>query len=337
MTKLSYQELSEHLSEIINCNAFELHTESLANGQQNFYIPYMMNDALEYYLLLTNGRMTGEYIADSIAPLRVEFIESSARPALIFHQGNENVFTLWFEATYKDLKLYRYDQIGHFWVKGEEYWRQLVYIIGTIYDKYEYLGASVCNPEELSLLPLMEFAPFRYYTPIHESLDSYYSNTRAGLECMQALAQEANDLSFYHLTRLYAQFPFKWTAKLLAKTLNRPKRQALYELLYQKVQIASMQYPERTYTSELNQRIANERQQLTNQLRNKGFSGEYPRFHKSHIQILATEEHPFTILESDTFNFKIQLTVSEKTGNPAKPNLGFFRGKVIADSALDTI
>lgn len=336
MVKLTNQNLINHLSEIINCNAFELHTELQPNGQQNFYIPYMMNDALECYLLLTNGLMTGEYTSDNTAILHVEFIESAARPALIFHQSGDNVFTLWFEEAYKDLKLYRYDQIGHFWVNGDEYWRQLVYIIGTIHDKYEYLGEEVCNPEELALLPLMEFAPFRHYTPIHDSLDSYYSNTQDGLECMQALALEANDLSFYRLTQFYAHFPFKWIGKCLAKTLNHPKRLPLYELIYQKVQDASMQYPERTYTSELNQRIARERQQITDQLLHKGFSGEYPRFNKDGLQIFATEEHPFTILESDTFNFKIQLTIS-KRNNSSKPIYGFFGGKVIAESALDTI
>ncbi len=311
MTKLSHQELINNLSEILSCNAFELHSETLDNSLQNFYIPYMMNDALECYITLTNSHMTGSYISDFKGEITVELVESDSRPALIFHQGTDNVFTIWFEEAYKELKLYRYDQIGHFWVKGQEHWRQLVYIIGTMYDKYAYLGNEVCNEEELALIPLMEFAPFRYYSPIHEPLDEYYPNTENGLYCMQSLALEVQDRSFYYFTRIYEKLPYRWISNLLAKALNHPKRQSLYEHIYKKMQSASIHYSERSYASDLNNKITAERKSITDILLSKGFTGEYPRFYKDNIQILATEEHPFTILESDTFDFKIQLMVSE--------------------------
>ena len=38
---------------------------------------------------------------------------------------------------------YRYHEIGHFWRDGAEQWRQLVYMIGTIREKYRFLGEDV--------------------------------------------------------------------------------------------------------------------------------------------------------------------------------------------------
>lgn len=344
MTKLSYEELLNYLTEILNCEAFELHIESLNNELQNFYIPYMMNDALECYLLLENGRMTGTYLADSKDLLSVELIETEKNPGLLFRQGKDNIFTLWFENCYRVLNLYRYDQIGHFWVKGQEQWRQLVYIIGTIYDKYEYMGNAVCNAEEMALLSLMEFAPFRWYSPIHESLDEFYPESKNGTLLMRELAKEADDKCFSFWLKIYEKFPLKGITRILVWLMTRPKRQPLYELIYNKMQDASMKYPERSCGEDLNKRIARERLDVAEHLYAQGFEGEYPRFkkhvsdHKSTIQVLATEEHPFTILESETFDFKIQLMVSESQQQQASfsaagkrkssgLNAGFFYGK----------
>ena len=52
----------------------------------------------------------------------------------------------------------------------------------------------------------------------------------------------------------------------------------------------------------------------------------YPLFQKENEMIHATEEHPFTVLESDDFSFRIQFMVSKtKDAKPAL-NAGFFDG-----------
>lgn len=324
MTKISHKELENYIKEILDCNAFELYSDE----SKKFYIPYMMNDALECYLLLKNCRMTGKYLPELNETITAEFITQSSdstspdSSAIIFRQGTENVFIIWFEEAYRVLKCYRYDQIGHFWVKGEEHWRRLVYIIGTIYDKYEYMGKQVCNEKEIDLLPLMEFAPFRMYSPIHESLDTYYSESRSGLECMSSLAKEADDKEFLRLLNIYRlfssdrpaikiHFPIRLIRKKIFRALNHPNRQNLYELIFQKVHDASIVYPERSYHPALNEEINSARKKSTEQLHEKGFSGDYPLFHKENLQVLAMEEHPFTILEAKDFSFRIQFMVSE--------------------------
>ena len=321
MTQLSCTELLTYIKELLACNAFELHTE---NGT-GFYIPYMMNDALECYLFLENAQLTGSYLSDFNGDLSAECITTEDRQALIFHQGPENVFTLWFQDCYRVLNLYRYDQIGHFWVKGQEHWRQLVYIIGTIHDKYNYMGDAVCNKKELALLPLMEFAPFRYYSPLHEPLDEYYSETITGTDTMIKLAEEINDKRFLFWLKLYRRLPLSAFASILTQMMNHISRQPLYELIYNRMEEASSSYPERSYSREQNAHISQMRINISEQLFADGFSGEYPRFYKENIQILATEEHPFTILESDTFNFRIQLMISKTKKNFPGLNTGFFK------------
>lgn len=50
-----------HLAEILKYQVFELCAQKETG---NFLIPYMMNDALEYYLILKSARMTGSYLPD---------------------------------------------------------------------------------------------------------------------------------------------------------------------------------------------------------------------------------------------------------------------------------
>lgn len=335
MNKLSLKELENYIKEILECNAFELHSDNHSytetdnpNSYSNYYIPYMMNDALECYILLKNCRMTGKFLADIKEKMHIECISN----AIIFHQGTENVFTLWFEETFLILKCFRYDRIGHFWVNGAEHWRRLVYIIGTMYDKYEYMGNQVCNKKEMALLPLMEFAPFRMYSPIHESLDQYYMESKDSLKCISALARQVKDRKFLALLKLYAIIPSHIMKNVLFHALNHPNRQKLYELIFYKVQEASMEYPERSYHPALNIEIENARKQVTQQLHQAGFHGSYPLFHKENQQILAMEEHPFTILEAKDFSFRIQFMFSEVSKDKEIPqalplNIGFFHKK----------
>ena len=299
----------------------------------------MMNDALECYLILKHGRMTGEYLDDFDGEMAAEVVMTENGPAVICRQGLENVFTIWFEDAFRELQCYRYDQIGHFWVQGQEQWRRLVYIIGTIHDKYNYMGESVCNEKEMALMPLMEFAPFRYFSPIHEPLDEYYSDSVEGLECMEALSREAGDRWFLLLMRVYKRFApggllKQGLVQVLSDSLSRPGRNRLYQLIFEKVREASIEYPERKYPSSLEEEIQAKRAVVCEQMRQSGFIGEYPLFEREKVQILAMEEHPFTILESDQYKFKIQYMVSEvnhrnhKRGQNKEEawlNAGFFK------------
>jgi len=315
MRKISYEELRKYLEEILACDAFELHVQKRNDKESDYYIPYMMNDALECYLLLQKGHMTGEYNSELEEEMQVEFIKTEDGPALIFRQGRSNVFTIWFQEAFQDLQCYRYDQIGHFWITGQEHWRRLVYMIGTMHDKYNYMGEEVCNEKELKLLPLMEFAPFRYFSPIHDSLDEYYINSEMGHFCMECLVEETKNKRMSFLMQLYKVLPFKKIVeKLLIREMMHPRCNPLYELIFSRVQAASEQYPKRLYENAIETKICETRDEAEKRLKENGFKGTYPLFQKGHMQVQAMEEHPFTILESDHYNFKIQYMVSEGRG-----------------------
>ena len=205
-------------------------------------------------------------------------------------------------------------------------------MIGTIFDKYTYIGDVACNAEERELLSLITFAPFRYWSPVREDLESKYPDAVVGIQCMQKLAEEAGDIAYRRMTEVYLFlyrlriFPMGFLTRKLARELNKPARTVLYELIYNKVCKASAQYLERDYGESLNQKIREKRSRVEQELQMQGFYGQYPLFRKENEMILATEEHPFTVLESDDFSFRIQLMVSKtKDVNPTL-NAGFFDG-----------
>lgn len=296
-----------HLAEIFQYQVFELCMDQ-ASG--NYLIPYMMNDALEYYLVLKDSRKTGDILPEE-AVISAQLAREEKRYILIIRQESGNICTLLFKEIEECAQCYQYHRIGHFWVKGQEHWRRLVYIIGTIYDKYEYFGDRFCSDKEKALMHLIGFAPFRYWSPLRETLEERYSDSAEGLETMENLAAEAKDCGYQRLLRLYRRFPFPFAAYILGRKLLSPKRRELYELICRKVAEASLEYQERDYGPSKNEEIKNRRKQVESRMRSEGYAGSYPIFQKGGRMIFATEEHPFTIMEQEDFVFRIQLMVFE--------------------------
>lgn len=319
----------QKLKEIFDKEVFEFY---IRQGQG--YVPYMMNDALECYLVLTDCRCTGEYLTgyDSCTVGYLSFKEEEK--VLVVHQGEENIFTLWFWEIQVKLEGYQYHQIGHFWLKekGQEQWRQLVYMLGTVYDKYEYFGEAMCTSREQELMRLMEFRPFRYWSPIKESLDPYYPDTVQGAAEMRRIAGLAGDKAMAFLAGIYEKVPLIFLEKVIIYRMESPCSQKLYEKIRELVCQESIQYKKRDYGKEMNERIEKERLHVEDELYRRGFRGKYPRFSKEGMEILAVEEHPFTVgfMEWEKFDFRIQLMVSEDFSGKKKSlglNGGFFKGK----------
>ncbi len=286
----------------------------------------MMNDALECCLVLKECTLAGEYIPGGCGEIKGELVREDSTWGLIVRQGKENTFALWFKEMEQILKCFQYHRIGHFWVEGQEQWRQLVYLAGTIYDKFEYMGETVCNEMEKELLKLMKFGPFTSWSPIKESLEEKYPPTCEGLEYMRSLAVEAGDPGYVRLIGLYQRFPSRCLQSLLARALLAAAREPLYQLIWKKVTAASESYPEREYSKEMNRKIRERREQTARILEREGFTGVYPEFRRGTIGIVAAEEHPFTMLEEDGYSFRIQFMVSECRKGDFGTNSGFFNG-----------
>ena len=297
-----------HLAEILRADAFEI---TLNKETGDYLIPYMMNDAVECYLRLQQARFTGEFLADEKV-LSAQVAKEQDRYILVIRQESGNTFTVLFHEIEELCQRYQYHRIGHFWVKGQEHWRRLVYMVGTVYDKYQYLGSEYCNSQERKLLKMMEFAPFRYWSPIHESLDKYYTDTQEGLEIMWELAGEAGDWFYQKMVRIYGVLKCRWMSGVLSRMLLLSGRQKLYHLIEQKIEAASMEYPVRDYGEKRNLEIEEIRHRIAAVLKEKGFEGSYPVFIKNNmLKIQVVEEHPYVIsdMEYEDFEFRIHLMV----------------------------
>lgn len=318
----------ERLAEIFECQVFELCKSPVSENGSDYFVPYMMNDALEYYLILKDCRVVGEYQNGKETETTGQIVEEEQGYVLIVRQGVDNVVTLHFREIEESVACYQYHRIGHFWVKGEEQWRQLVYMVGTIYDKYEYLGEEFCNQKELDLLHLIGFAPFRHWSPVHESLEERYPATYEGIDVMEQLAEEANDTAFVKMIRFYRKFPSRKLENILSKRLLSPKRETLYRLIFEKVSEASGEYQKRDYGKDLNKMIEKKRKEVHDTLLAKGFHGAYPEYQKNNTHVFVVEEHPFTIMEFEDFVFRVHFMVSE-CGKLQKieKNCGFFKGR----------
>ena len=112
---------------------------------------YLMNDAVESFLVFRNARMTGEYHSEYQGQLQASMNRQADGYVLVVRQG-ATVLTLFFEDLDLEVHLYEYAYTGHFWVKKYEYLRQLEYRLAILRDKRDYLGEEYCT-EELSGCP----------------------------------------------------------------------------------------------------------------------------------------------------------------------------------------
>lgn len=323
-------ELFEKIKELADEGVFEIWHPKEWDG--NIYIPYMMNDALECYIILKDAVLVGEQIADKKRETTVDIHKEDGRFALVARQGDGNTFTVFFTDAIMEKKYYRFDTICHFWEPGQEQWSQLVYIIGTMFDKYAFLGEESCNEEEKELLDLIEFAPFRYHAPAKQLFEELYDNTSKGVKKMLELAKEAGDFGYGVMVRLYRTFPTERMARHLSKMLTKPKRYALYQHIYERAKNAASAYPERVYSrknskTEQGYDIETMRKDMDEQFHQNGFEGMYPDYVKGNQYVRVVEEHPFTIMDWDDFILKQTLMVSECMGKHKGINMGFFRGK----------
>ena len=243
-------------------NQFEL-----LEGENGFHTPqdirlvYLMNDAAECFLTFRNARITGEYLPDYSGELGTRLDRNEERSSLVVHQGH-NVFTIFFEKLELEYELYNYGEIGHFWVKGYEYLRQLEYRIAILWDKYEYMGEDCCSETEQKLAWLAKFPPLNFtsypsvppqYLPDRE--DGWQLAPEA-LEVMTNLAKEAGDVSFLRALELYGKHSGRWMTKYIAVLLHRKKHAKVVDLLTEKLKQASAVHPCRSFGPERDARYA---------------------------------------------------------------------------------
>ena len=252
---------------------------------------YLMNDAVESFLVLKNARMTGNYVRDyegefegSVEKADRDLCE--AEYILVIHQGR-NVFTVFFEDILLETHLYNYGELGHFWVKGYENLRVMEYQIAILRDKYEYLGEKYCTEYEGKLAMLRDFPPLNYL---------FYPAV------MQELATEAGDEKLGKMLRRYEKNPDISNAKKIAGMLCRSSHLPVITLLGEKIREAASVYPDRDFGRKQNEYL--------HELMEKA-ERRKEELEAENVQTLIYREEPF-IYDCDSISFQVYLMIVRK-------------------------
>lgn len=296
----------EMLEELLEQQQFELLIEN-GTEEKRIRLVYLMNDAVESFLIFDKVRLTGNYLENYEGPLKSSLSEEENQYVLSVWQG-ENVVTLFFENLELEVHLYNYGEIGHFWVPGYEYLRQLEYRIAIARDKLEYLGEEFCTEEEMKLVQLADFPPLNYccYPAVPAKYivpkETPWVPSEAAFAIMEELAEEAKDRSLLQLLAFYRHFPNPVIARLVARALHQNRHGAVIDLLTEKLKKEAAGYPNRSFGEKADKQLNSlikKAKMLQQNLAEQGVKAEVLR------------EEPFTTAR-DSLDFQVFLMVWKK-------------------------
>lgn len=292
-------EVLEKLVQLLEQNQFEL-----IFTEQDIRLVYLMNDAVESFLVFQNARMTGKYRDDYDGELEATLEKQGQKFVLIVHQG-DTVVTLFFENLIQENHFYEYGTIAHFWVKKYEYLRQLEYRLAILRDKYDYLGEKSCNEKEKQLAQLVDFPPLNYccYPAVPAKYivprENPWEPSEDALMVMEELAERAGDRFLKVVLKLYRKYPIPFLAKRIGNMLHRNRHSKVVDLIDREIQEASKKYPCRYFGRDIELKVhqtMNAVKERQNQLKEKG------------QQSVILREEPFTIAQ-DSIAYKIYLMI----------------------------
>lgn len=292
-------EVLEKLAQLLEQDQFEL-----IFTEQDIRLVYLMNDAVESFLVFQNVRMTGEYKDDYEGELDATLEKQGQKYVLIVHQG-DTVVTLFFENLIQENHFYEYGTIAHFWVKKYEYLRQLEYRLAILRDKYDYLGEKSCNEKEKQLAQLVDFPPLNYccYPAVPAKYivprENPWEPSEDALMVMEELTERAGDRFLKIVLKLYRKYPIPFLAKRIGNMLHRNRHSKVVDLIDREIQEASKKYPCRYFGRDIElkvHQIMNAVKERQNQLKEKG------------QQSVILREEPFTTAQ-DSIAYKIYLMI----------------------------
>lgn len=292
-------EVLEKLVQLLEQDQFEL-----IFTEQDIRLVYLMNDAVESFLVFQNARMTGKYRDDYDGELEATLEKQGQKFVLIVHQG-DTVVTLFFENLIQENHFYEYGTIAHFWVKKYEYLRQLEYRLAILRDKYDYLGEKSCNEKEKQLAQLVDFPPLNYccYPAVPAKYivprENPWEPSEDALMVMEELAERAGDRFLRVVLKLYRKYPIPFLAKRIGNMLHRNRHSKVVDLIDREIQEASKKYPCRYFGRDIELKVhqtMNAVKERQNQLKEKG------------QQSVILREEPFTTAQ-DSIAYKIYLMI----------------------------
>ena len=297
----------QKLDLLVSQGSFELVNYQPDQKTQDLKLVYLMNDAVESFLVFQKARLTGTYLPDFEGELSASLSREDSGYVLILHQ-EDTVCTLFFQDLVLETHLFDYGKTGHFWVKKWEYLRQLEYRIAILHDKLEYLGTEYCNKTEQMLAILAAFPPLNcscYPAVPDKYLVPKYPRwfvSQAAIDVMRQLALEAKDPALIRWLNLYRRFPIRIVASHIAHLLHQTTHAGVVDLLTDKLADAASSYPERIFSEDIEGQICGLYQQAKfrqNELLSQGIRSD------------ILKEEPFQCTD-DTLIYKVHLMIWKK-------------------------
>ncbi|MDO4632433.1 MAG: DUF3878 family protein [Eubacteriales bacterium] len=299
------EEQLDRLYELLDQQQFEL-LPPFDEGK--IRLVYLMNDAVESFLVFEEAVLTGTYQENYEGELEAELrLEKDGRYVLIIAQG-ETVCTLFFRRLSLEVQLYNYGKTGHVWMKGHEELRQIEYWIAIMKAKREYLGEAYCNAAELQLTALEEFPPLNCYSypavprKYFEPREDAGIPSKEGILTMQRIAEEADDQRLIQVLERYKRKNGPQRTKNLAELFCRNAHSKVVQLLTEKILQAAAEYPDRVFAPEEECRyaaIVKEAESRRAQLRSEG------------KEVLLFSQMPF-VTARDEVEYKVHLLVMSR-------------------------
>ena len=295
------------LEELLEQDQFELLPAK--EGDTERRLVYLMNDAVESFLVFRGAALTGHYLEDYEGALTWSMSRDAARYVLVVRQG-DNAVTLLFENLDLEVQLYNYGEIAHFWVPGYEYLRQLEYRIAILRDKCEYLGPEHCTPEERRLAHLAYFPPLNYccYPAVPEKyivpIPDPWNPSEEALNVMEELARECGNKKLGWRLKFYRRHPWPLLVKRIAAMLHRTECEDVVDLLSRRLREAVQDYPRRSFGKATDNAIKWLEQQAEERRQELAAQG---------IRAEVLREEPFTIAQ-DNLEFHVYLMIWETRG-----------------------
>lgn len=296
------------LEELLDQGQFELMSDEVLDGKLR--VVYLMNDAVESFLVFEQARITGVYQKDyegeveGSLTIQENTDTENDEFVLVVYQG-DSVCTVFFENLTLETHLYDYGKVGHFWVEGYEYLRQLEYRIAILRDKRDYLGEEYCNEEELRLANLADFPPLNYccYPAVPEkyivSKDNPWMPTNEAIHVMTELAKQSGDRKLQKVLSFYRRYSPKWMTKWISNMLHKNAHAKVIDLLTEKLVDAAAEYPARKFEKQEEK----EYEILLECAREKQIEMQ-----KQGIKVDILREEPF-LASRDSLEYKVYLMV----------------------------
>ena len=236
------------LAQVFELSVFE---PIYMEGESDIYAAYLMNDSVESYFVFEQSVMTGEYKdieCDQIAG--IEKLEDGYM--LIVNQDGENIFTIRFSNLSMKTNYFNYGCMGHFWVKGYEYLRQLEYQLADVRDKYRYLGSSACTKKEIIFMQLADFPPIKKYKSVPDAYyvpypDAIYSEA---VDYLVETAESVGDKRMAGMLQSYMKKPDTFKCNIIAAMLHRKAHSRFIDKIIMDVRNEADKYVNRQFDSD---------------------------------------------------------------------------------------